>query len=37
MPTASPRPSDAPLSVSVRLEDEVDLARGELIATDPPA
>ncbi len=27
---------DAPLSVSVRLEDEVDLARGELIATDPP-
>jgi sulfate adenylyltransferase subunit 1 (EFTu-like GTPase family) len=27
----------APLSVSVRLEDEVDLARGELIATDPPA
>ncbi len=26
----------APLSVSVRLEDEVDLARGELIATDPP-
>jgi sulfate adenylyltransferase subunit 1 (EFTu-like GTPase family) len=24
------------LSVSVRLEDEVDLARGELIATDPP-
>jgi sulfate adenylyltransferase large subunit len=28
---------EAPLSVSVRLEDEVDLARGELIATDPPA
>ena len=27
---------EAPLSVSVRLEDEVDLARGELIATDPP-
>jgi sulfate adenylyltransferase large subunit len=27
---------DAPLSVSVRLEDAVDLARGELIATDPP-
>jgi sulfate adenylyltransferase large subunit len=26
----------APLSVSVRLEDELDLARGELIATDPP-
>ena len=27
---------EAPLSVSIRLEDEVDLARGELIATDPP-
>ena len=28
---------EAPLSVSVRFEDEVDIARGELIATDPPA
>jgi sulfate adenylyltransferase large subunit len=27
---------EAPLSVSVRFEDEVDIARGELIATDPP-
>jgi sulfate adenylyltransferase large subunit len=28
---------EAPLSVSVRFEDEVDIARGELVATDPPA
>jgi len=28
---------EAPLSVSVRFEDEVDIARGELIATDPPS
>ena len=35
-PTASAEVVDAPLCVSVRLEDEVDLARGELIATDPP-
>jgi sulfate adenylyltransferase subunit 1 (EFTu-like GTPase family) len=27
---------EAPLSVSVRFEDEVDIARGELVATDPP-
>src|SRR3954470_19614817 len=27
---------EAPLSVSVRFEDDVDIARGELIATDPP-